>query len=335
MPLDVNVTSAGEGLRSIPLVEIGAAGAPGLAEAAPDLLAEIVGMARGRYGRLALGVGDAVARRWLENADNPYLDEIGAVADHLGQPGAYMLNLSYEWSCTTGVGPDPSGEGSRLLRTLDWPLDGLGRTLMVARQRGAVGDFYNISWPGFSGITTALAPGRFGAALNQPPARSTYPLMAIDWVVNRVGVWRHRGLPPTHLLRRVFDQCRDYAEAKEMLCGTPLCLPVFFILSGMGPGEGCVIERLEESAKVREAPASAANHWLAQRVPGRPRGQDSIGRWRLMEERRDSQPDDFSWVVPPIRNYATRVAAILNAARGRLLVQGWESSGPVTRVFRL
>ncbi len=54
-----------------------------------------------------------------------------------------------------------------------------------------------------------------------------------------------------------------------------------------------------------------------------------------MESVRDGVGDDFSWVVPPIFNTATRVAVIANAATGKLLVQGWEAEGPATPVFTL
>ena len=81
--------------------------------------------------RTALAVGDALSRRWLAGADNPFSDEIAKIAGTAGGPGAYLLNLSYEWTCTTSAAADPGGTGNRLLRTLDWPLDGLGRHLKV------------------------------------------------------------------------------------------------------------------------------------------------------------------------------------------------------------
>jgi hypothetical protein len=156
-----------------------------------------------------------------------------------------------------------------------------------------------------------------------------------DWAINRTGVWRKSGLPPSHLLRRVFDECRTYAEAKAMLVDTPLCIPAFFTLSGAEPGDGCTIERLERRAAVRPAPASIANHWLAFDQPGHDRGTDSRGRWTRMERVRDQAGDDFSWVVPPLLNETTRLAVIANAGRGLLKVEGLEVDGPATRVFSL
>ncbi|MDX9859746.1 MAG: hypothetical protein RBS99_02405 [Rhodospirillales bacterium] len=321
--------------RDIPLIEAGGDGALPALEAAPERLAELVAAARRHYGPTTLRLADLASRRWLEKTANPYLGEIAGVAGRVGEPGVYMLNLSYEWSCTSGVGPDPAGPGNRLLRTLDWPLDGLGRAVVVSRHETVAGAYLNVTWPGFAGITTAVAPGRFAAAINQPPMRWTSPLMALDWLANRLGVWRQGGLPPVHLLRRVFDECRTYAEAKAMLAETAVCLPAFFSLSGLEPDECCAIERLETRAAVRDGPASTANHWIRFQVAGRARGSDSVGRFRRMEAVRRGAAAGFGWVTPPILNAATRVAVVANARAGRLAVQGWEAEHPATPVFSL
>lgn len=323
-------------LPPIPVIDTGTAGPLALTEAAPERFDLIVANAVAHYGEAALRHGDRLSRRWLERSGNPYLGEIDRVAARLGRPGAYLLNLSYEWTCTAGVGADPDGAGMRLIRTLDWPLDGLGRAVVAARRAGPAGRYIDVTWPGYSGVVTALAPGRFAAAVNQPPMRRFSPVPALDWMIERTRLWRERALPPAHLLRRVFDSCASYAEAKWALVETRVCLPVFYTLAGTGAGEGCVIERTESAAWVREAPASIANHWVAAPFVGRPRGVDSEGRLRQMEAcRDDARGDDFSWVRPPILNATTRIAAAVNAASGRLLAQGFESDGPATAVLRL
>lgn len=78
------------------------------------------------YGDGPLRVGDVLTKVWLKRFQSPYKDEIAVISSLLGQPGTTMMNLSYEWGCTSGVGPDPVGKGNRLLRTLDWSLTGLG-----------------------------------------------------------------------------------------------------------------------------------------------------------------------------------------------------------------
>jgi len=334
MPLDALARTA-PGLPAIPLIDAGRDGPNALAVAAPDRLARIMAISEKRYGRVALALGDRISRRWLERTANPYLGEIAAVARMVGRPGAHLLNLSYEWTCTSSVGPDPDGDGSRLLRTLDWPLDGLGRNVIVARQHGEAGVYYNVTWPGFSGVVTAMAPGRFSAAINQPPLRRYTPSCWLDWAISRGRTFRSDALPPAHLLRRVFDTCRTFDAAKAMLTETPICLPAFFVLSGTRPDQGCVVERLETCAAVRPAPVSAANHWIALTVPGRTRGFDSEGRCALMERLRDRAADDFGWVAPPILNETTRLAVSATAARGWLAAWGFESTGPATAVFRL
>lgn len=329
--------SIAELLPEIPLIEVGPVPALELMRAAPDQAAALLEAARRQYTSIGIMLGDRRSRRWLERARNPYLPEIRAVAEALGAPGAYLLNLSYEWACTTGVESDPGGKGTRLLRVLDWPLEGLGRNTVIARHAGPAGPWYNIGWPGFAGVLTGLAPGRFAAAFNQAPLRRRTPFAATDWLLDRVSVGSSDALPPAHLLRQVFEQARDYREAKERLMRTPICLPALFALSGTVPGEGCVIERLERRAIPHEAPAAIANHWLSADL-GRdqPRGDLSLERHRQLSRMLAAEPaTDFDWLVAPVRNADTRLAVIANAATGELAVQGWESAGPATAIRRI
>ena len=322
-------------LPTIPLLDIGRAGPVALAERAADRVALLVAEARKHYGGMTLRLGDRATHQWLIRNGNPYRHEIAAIAARVPVPGAFVLNLSYEWSCTAGVGPDPSGQGMRMLRTLDWPLKGLGASLVVARFATDAGDYYNATWPGFIGVLTAMAPRRFCAAINQPPARRISGRCWFDWAIHRRGVWRQSALPPSHLLRRVFDECHSYAEAKALLVETPLCIPAFFTLAGPN-AEGCVIERQELRAAVHEAPMSISNHWLSLPIGGyHDRGTDSVGRRGLMDACRDVTPDGFSWVVPPILNSRTHASTVANAGREQLLLQGWEAGRPVTAVFDL
>jgi hypothetical protein len=324
---------------AIPRIDTGGDGPLALIDAQPGRFRDIMASGRDHYGGPALRLGDRLSKAWLEKSANPYRDEIAAVAARLDGPGAWLLNLSYEWTCTTGIAPDTASGGMKMLRTLDWPLKGLGLGVVVAGHEGGAGAWWNVTWPGFVGVATAMAPGRFAAAINQPPMTRRTPSCWLDWVINRAAVWQSRALPPVHLLRRVFETARTYAEAKEMLARTPLSIPVFFSLAGTGPGEGCVIERLENGAVVRDAPAAAANHWIADHQSGqgggRMRGEDSLGRYARMESLLDRMPDDFSWVRSPILNPTTRLAVIANPGAGALSVRGYEEDGPATAVFRL
>ena len=72
----------------------------------------------------ALPVGDRASRIWLERAHNPYRGEIERIAEAVGLSGVYLLNVCFEWGCTSGVWA--SGEGALMRRVLDWPFPALG-----------------------------------------------------------------------------------------------------------------------------------------------------------------------------------------------------------------
>jgi hypothetical protein len=326
---------AGASLPAIPVFDLGIDGAPALVRLTGGQTAELMTVGRRQFTRGGILIADGLARRWLARSRNPYLADIAEIARAAGLRGAFALNLSYEWGCTTGVGPDPGGRGARMLRSLDWGMKGIGGHLVVARHESPAGAWLNVTWPGLVGVFTALAPGRFAAAINQTPLPRSVGFFAADWLAQRVRVWNSRALPPAHLLRRVFETCRSYAEACSMLSATPLCLPAFFTLAGMRPDEGCVIERTEDAAEIHDAPVVVANDWLSSRFGrGTARSSDNGGRraslWASL-----ATDEPLGWVVPPVANPYTRVVAEANAATGALTVQGWEPDGPVTQALTL
>jgi hypothetical protein len=322
-------------LPEIPVIDIGSGGPLALVRGARPQAEALLAAARRRFTAPLVRAADWRGRRWLARAGNPYLPEIDAIARALGRPGAHALNLSYEWACTSGVAAD--GDGAMVLRrTLDWPFDGLGRNLVVARRDGAAGPWLDVTWPGLVGVFTALAPGRFAAAINQAPLRRRTGLLPADWLLDRLAVGRSIDLPPSHLLREAFETCRDYAEAKALLTAAPLCLPALYILCGSRPGEGCIIERTEDQAAGVKAPASIANDWLTPAFArGRARGFDSPTRQCLMAARQAERCAGLDWVQAPIANPYTRLAAVLKPGRGRLTLQGWEASGPATQILQI
>lgn len=321
-------------LIDIPYVDATVGGTLALTQAESSRFNAIMTAGRQHYGTAAIGVGDLVSRTWLGRQKSHLSAEIDAISAEAGRSGAWLLNMSYEWSCTTGAGPDPGGDGNRMLRTLDWPLDGLGETIVVAKFNSRVGDYFNITWPGFVGVATAMAPGRFSAAINQPPFRKWTKSCWFDWAINRGRLLGRKAIPPTHLLREIFDTCATYDEAKQKLTETPLAIPAFFTLSGTAGNQSCLIEREEDDASVHEGPTSCANHWLAKDIPGHFRGIDSPGRLDLMNAIRDESKDGFDWVKEPILNETTRVAVVANAHTGTLMVRGYEKDGVVTTDFQ-
>ena len=318
-------------LPPIPVIDARNGGPLRVAQAAEGGMRDLLREARRRFTPPVLTLVDGASRRWLERSGNPYCSELDAIARMLGKPGAHALNASYEWACTSGVGEDPDG-GVRLLRVLDWRLGGLGRNLVVAWQRGPAGDFANLTWPGYVGVVTAVAPDRFAVAINQPPMMSWGATPPVDWVIGRARLWRSLGLPPAHLLRQVCEECVGYEEAQRRLCEAPVCLPVFFTLAGVNPGEGCVIERHPDGAAIREMPAAVANHWVALRQRGRARGRYS--RQRLAHMAATLAGDGEFAQAPPVVNRDTRIVAAINPG-GRLMVQGWERGRPATERLSL
>jgi hypothetical protein len=285
---------------------------------------------------------DAVTRAWLRRSRSPYVAEAGAIAEGLGFPGIWFLNGCYQWGCTA-LAREEAG-APWLARTLDWPFPGLGRHLEVARMRGPAGEYDNVTWPGYVGVLTASAPGRFAAAINQAPMwrRTQRPwLRPLDLALNALHTWGVRFIPPDHLLRQTFETCRSYAEAKQRLETTPIARPVIYTLVGCARDERCVIERTEEGFSTRTEQTAAANDWLAATPPWEARVCASAMLSRSYEEtaansrtRReqisafagDVARGGFAWVTPPVLNAYTRLAVEMCPALGRLRAVGYENA---------
>ncbi len=322
-------------LPAIPVIECG----PGFAMA--TLVAQearahaLMDMATRYVPRAALRGLDAVSRRWLERHGNAHLDEIDAIARKLARPGAYFLSVNYEWGCTVAVGPSPDGRSARLLRTLDWSTPELGRNVIAANVAGAAGPFVSLTWPGYTGVLQAMAPGRFSAALNQAPMRRLGGgVFALDWAVNRARVWRMPHQTASHLLRMVMEQARDFRDARAILIREPIAAPATFSLAGLAPGDTCVIERTEDGAHVIDGKACATNHWQGLDHGAHPRGFDSPGRLAAIGCLAELDFDPaFPWLKPPVLNDVTRIAMVADAASGRLIAQGYEDARPATRTL--
>ncbi len=285
--------------------------------------------------RAALTSLDAISRRWLEKQDSVHLAEIDAIAARLHRPGAYFLSVNYEWGCTCRVAPAPDHKSARLVRVLDWRTPGLGRHVVAARVAGTAGLFVALTWPGYTGILQAMAPGRFAAALNQAPMRKPLGRFYLDWAVNRARVWRMKHLTPAHLLREVFETARDFAEARRMLTQRPISTPAIFSLAGVKPNETVIIERSETEARVHEGSNVTANHWQAPGWRGHARGRDSAGRARRMHLVEPKLDPGFPWLSPPILNACTRLVMIADASQGRLVAQGYEDMQAATEPLEL
>ena len=241
-----------------------------------------------------------------------------------------MLNMSYEWCCSAGVGADPAGIGNRLLRTLDWPMPGLGRAVVVARQEGAAGRYYNVTWPGYVGVLTAMAPGRFSAAINQPPLR------------------RFTRSLPVRLAARAARRC---GATDGLAALAPAAPGVRRVPRATRMRSGCWSRRRSACRPSSRCPAAAAERGLRHRADrdggGGARGavlhHQSLGRPRRSRPRpwqrqhraprehaarsRRSAGDTFSWLAAPTLNRHTRLV-VDRQRRPRLPVgaglgEGW------------
>ena len=291
---------------------------------------------------LVLPALDRLTRRRLSRSQSPYVKEIETIAAFLGFSGVWFLNGSYQWGCTT-LARDEEGE-PWLARTLDWPFPGLGRHVEIAHKWGAAGEFYNVTWPGYVGMLTAMAPGRFAASINQAPLRrrTRHPwLRPVDIVANALLALRTRHCPPDQLLRQVFETCADFASARATLERTPVARPVIFTLVGVNPGERCVIERTEESFETRWTSTVAANDWHICRDSWEARiGGDVILTCGYDEAAENSRTrsetignfngslmrEPFGWLAAPVHNRYTRLAVEMCPARGFVRVVGLDEA---------
>lgn len=285
-------------------------------------------------GRLLAIIGDPIARGWMRRSRSPYLAEIEKVRMIVGARGVWLLHCAYVLGCTALA--DESQHGPRLRRTLDWPFDGLGRLVEVTRQRGPAGKFLNVTWPGFVGVLTGMAPGRFAAAINQAPMRSRTDagwLLWLDYALNALGALSvHGRSPPEHALRHAFEHCRDFAEARLFLERVPVARPVIFVLTGCQPGERVVIERDGRAVRSFSTDTAVANAWRESLAGWRPRVcgvgapvENNRRRVAALCQWRDRDGD--GWIAPPVVNDYTRLVVEMCPAAGTLKVQGWESDG--------
>lgn len=322
-------------LAPIPVLDTGASFAMETLVAYEESAHALLDLAAGPLPSAALRQLDRVSRRWLAKWENAHLAEIDAIASRLARPGAYFLSVNYEWACTCRVAPGPGGKSARLVRVLDWRTPGLGRNCLAARVAGPRGRFVTLTWPGYTGVLTAMAPGRFSAALNQAPMRKAIGFYVLDWAVSRRRVWTMPHPTPAHLLRSVFETAADYHEARERLTTAPISTPAIFSLAGVRPTETVVIERTETEARVHVGPNVAANHWEAPGWRGRSRGERSGERASMMHCIMPEIVPDFSWLAPPILNPRTRLVMVADAAEGRLVAQGFEGMRPATAPLEL
>jgi hypothetical protein len=286
-------------------------------------------------GRVLAWLADPVARWWLVRSGSPLLTEIGNIARSVRGPGVWSLHCAYTVGCTASVAE--STDGPLLRRTLDWPFPGLGRLVEVARQQGPAGEYLNVTWPGFAGVLTAMAPRRFAVAINQAPMRqrtSAGWLLWLDYALNAASALLRKGLmPPEHLLRVAFDTCGDFDAVCCFLATARIARPAIFLVGGMKAGERALIEHYGNQAVVHRDGTVAANAWRSESSGWRPRVCGEGAPFENNRRRTEAMSNfgatlaPLAWAKPPIVNAFTRTTVEMSVAQDRLVVAGWEDDG--------
>ena len=302
-----------------------------LAEREPERMRTILLAGRRHLGRVPLTIMERRSRRWAARGNNPHYAAIERLAGP-APTGIWFMNFCYEWGCTTTAFAPPGRAAPIIRRTLDWPFPAIGRNVVLARAETDAGPVKYATWPGFLGVISGLAPGRFTIMINQAPLPRLSGLLPVDWLTARWRTGRSRALPPAHLLRRVFETAEDFAQAVRMLAETPTALPVIFTVAGTRSDELATIERGSTGAMVDTERALAANHWRLTAEEARARGSDSIQRAELLDDSKKRPEDGFAWLTPPILNPETRLALEGDMSNGVLRAVGYEATGPATLV---
>lgn len=322
-------------LVEIPVIDVGTSFALETAQQVGERAYDLLSLATARVPNSLLRLLDLASRRWLERNASPYLPEIAHLARLSRLPGVYYINVHYEWGCTTAARPNALGKSPILQRTLDWDVAGIGRYVLAARIASPLGGWINLTWPGFTGVIQAMAPGRFAAAINQPMPRRLSGIMPIDKLLALRAVWRSPHIQPIHLLRRVFETAANYGAAKEMLATIPVATPAIFTLAGVRSHEVCVIERRPMEARFLEA-TLAANEWRTPEWhPRHYSAYENGARLRAMRMASPAWDPGLLWVTWPLLNRETRLAVMADPANGRLLARGYEEERPATHTLKL
>ncbi|MEM6901650.1 MAG: hypothetical protein AAF556_00245 [Pseudomonadota bacterium] len=314
---------------NIPLIDVGDEGFDKLADAYPKRLRAVQALANRKLRPSGLKLAEKICRGWSSKATVPYrteLDRINVALD--GEPGTFVINLAFEMGCTTGMAEDPEG-GQRLLHTLDWSLDGLGRMLVAARRHSDAGLWVNFTWPGYIGCLQGIAPGRFAAAINHAPINGSGP-KPLAWAMSKMKWYGQKGMPPAFLLRRVFDECEDFDAAVSMIEKTPLCYPAIFSVLGLQDGEFSIIERTENAKSTQKRAPAVTNHWLNNEFKGTVTAYQSPERLVAMKSRMAKGVDETNWLVHPILNADTRLSVDLNPTTGRMRVRTYNGVQPTS-----
>ncbi|XP_050714635.1 acid ceramidase-like isoform X2 [Eriocheir sinensis] len=192
-----------------------------------------------------------------DSLPQPYKEEIEGIASATGLPVSTvtLYNIFYEafTLCTSLVIQDQSGHlyHARNLDTgvfLGWDARNHSWTVaellkpMAVRLRWTKNNatvFESLSFSGYVGVLTAVKKDAFTFSLNKRFALNGGFLGLLEWLLFH----DHDQRWVSFLTREVMEKATSYTEAWQALSTPRLLAPVYFILGGTQPGEGCIITR--------------------------------------------------------------------------------------------
>ena len=192
-------------------------------------------------------------------------EEVDSIAAALDVPAreVVLANAAYDIShagCSTIAAATP--KGPLHARNLDWsfPRGLLKKNLIVARMtNGRRGHYALVTWPGMFGALSGIAPGRFSITVNfVKHAQHSGPLRVAARAIQ--GYW-----PVAWVIRRAFDEAKDFAAAVRLLEREYLMSPVLITIVGTKNDERVCIECGPDDFALQEPegrrPLVVTNHY--------------------------------------------------------------------------
>jgi hypothetical protein len=171
-----------------------------------------------------------------------FVAEIDALATLSGYPfeKIFFFNFFYEFStipvCTGFLVRNKAGTVMHG-RNLDFEMWELLSKLLVTLDYYKDGNYvfthYAVAGSVFS--LTGTRPGAFSVNVDTRGARSLQ--------TDLISIIKDNAIPTCWLLRKVFEEETSYAAASQRLRTQHISAPVYFIVAGVEPNEGMVIER--------------------------------------------------------------------------------------------
>ncbi len=176
-----------------------------------------------------------------EYVSESHLDEVASIARQCALTNVEILtvNLYYDFiklllGCTAFA--VNSADGPLHARNMDWysDYDYLSRYTVVQDFKGGH-HFRAVGWPGYVGVLSGIAPGRFTITLNA--ALSNDPQVPGESVAL--------------LIRDVLESCPSYDAAMDRLCLTTITSDCLLMMTGTEGNQMAVIERTPTRHAVR------------------------------------------------------------------------------------